>query len=506
MKKQSLIKGSLILSIAGIFTRALGLFFRWPLIMLIGDEGIGYYQMSYPLYVFFIGIASGVPIAISKIISENNVLEDVNSNFIVIKEAFIAMMILSIGTSVSLFFGAKYIIKIFNWDFKAYYSLIGISIAPIVVSALTIFRGFFQGYQNMTPSAISQIIEQVGRVVFGVGLAIVFLPYGIEFSAGGASFGAVVGGIIAVVYLFIKYIRIKRENNIREIKTDAHILNKILNIAIPISLGTSVSTAMSLIDSFLVPQGLLKAGFTSKEATILYAQLTGKASVIVNIPLTISMAICISVIPIIAEVFLLKRYEELQRKVNFIIKLAMIIAIPCYLGLFFMAEPIMKTIFPGKYEGYLILKYLSISIPFIIITQITTSILQGIGRYIIPVINLLIGCMFKAILTIILVPNIKFNIYGAVASSIIAYIIVSVINIIIVRKVLNIRFEFKKIFKILYSSIIMMIIVIKTYNFIITRNYSNTLACLISIGIGAIIYFIGIMLLGILKIKEIRGK
>lgn len=420
MKKQSLIKGSLILSIAGIFTRALGLFFRWPLIMLIGDEGIGYYQMSYPLYVFFIGIASGVPIAISKIISENNVLEDVNSNFIVIKEAFIAMMILSIGTSVSLFFGAKYIIKIFNWDFKAYYSLIGISIAPIVVSALTIFRGFFQGYQNMTPSAISQIIEQVGRVVFGVGLAIVFLPYGIEFSAGGASFGAVVGGIIAVVYLFIKYIRIKRENNIREIKTDAHILNKILNIAIPISLGTSVSTAMSLIDSFLVPQGLLKAGFTSKEATILYAQLTGKASVIVNIPLTISMAICISVIPIIAEVFLLKRYEELQRKVNFIIKLAMIIAIPCYLGLFFMAEPIMKTIFPGKYEGYLILKYLSISIPFIIITQITTSILQGIGRYIIPVINLLIGCMFKAILTIILVPNIKFNIYGAVASSIIA--------------------------------------------------------------------------------------
>ena len=506
MKKQSLIKGSLILSITGIFTRALGLFFRWPLIMLIGDEGIGYYQMSYPLYVFFIGIASGVPIAISKIISENNALEDVNSNFIVIKEAFIAMMILSIGTSLSLFFGAKYIIKIFNWDFKAYYSLIGISIAPIVVSALTIFRGFFQGYQNMTPSAISQIIEQVGRVIFGVGLAIVFLPYGIEFSAGGASFGAVVGGIIAVVYLFIKYIRIKRENNIGEIKTDAHILNKILNIAIPISLGTSVSTAMSLIDSFLVPQGLLKAGFTSKEATILYAQLTGKASVIVNIPLTISMAICISVIPIIAEVFLLKRYEELQRKVNLIIKLAMIIAIPCYLGLFFMAEPIMKTIFPGKYEGYLILKYLSISIPFIIITQITTSILQGIGRYIIPVINLLIGCMFKVILTIILVPNIKFNIYGAVASSIIAYIIVSVINVIIVRKILNIRFELKKIFKILYCSIIMMIIVIKTYNFIITRNYSNTLACLISIGIGAIIYFIGIMLLGILKIKEIRCK
>ena len=175
MNKQSLIKGSIILGSAGILTRFLGLFFRWPLIMLIGDEGIGYYQMSYPLYMFFIAMASGVPVAISKMISEKNATNDIYGSFEVMKESAILMAIIGTGTTLSLFFFAKEIIVLLKWDAKAYYSLIGISFAPIVISFVTIFRGFFQGLQNMTPSAISQIIEQIGRVIFGVGLAIVLL-------------------------------------------------------------------------------------------------------------------------------------------------------------------------------------------------------------------------------------------------------------------------------------------------------------------------------------------
>ena len=94
MKKQSLIKGSLILGIAGIITRLLGLFFRWPLIMLIGDDGIGYYQMSYPLYMFFVAMASGIPITVSKLISENNAVNNIKGNFEVIKETIILMIML----------------------------------------------------------------------------------------------------------------------------------------------------------------------------------------------------------------------------------------------------------------------------------------------------------------------------------------------------------------------------------------------------------------------------
>lgn len=171
---------------------------------------------------------------------------------------------------------------------------------------MTIFRGFFQGLQNMTPSAISQIIEQMGRVVFGVGLAVFLLPKGIEYSAGGAAFGATAGAVIGSSYLYSKYRKIKKSYGIKKVKSNPEVLNNILKIAIPISLGTTVGSIMNLIDSILVPQKLLQAGFTNTQSTVLYAQLTGKASVIVNVPLTLSMAICTSLIPIIAENFILK--------------------------------------------------------------------------------------------------------------------------------------------------------------------------------------------------------
>lgn len=507
MKKQSLIKASIILGVAGILTRFLGLFFRWPLIMLIGDEGIGYYQMSYPLYMFFIAMASGVPVAISKMISEKNATNDIYGSFEVMKESAILMTIIGTGTTLVLFFFAKPIVVFLKWDPKAYYSLIGISFAPVVISFVTIFRGFFQGLQNMTPSAISQILEQIGRVIFGVGLAVFLLPKGIEYSAGGAAFGATAGAVIGAAYLYSNYRKIKKQYKVKKIKSNPEILNTILKIAIPISLGTTVSSIMNLIDSILVPQKLLEAGFTSTQATVLYAQLTGKASVIINIPLTLSMAICTSLIPIIAENFILKKQKELKSKIDSSMKMATVIAIPCTFGLFFLAEPVMKFIFPGKFEGIEILKYLSLTIPFIIITQTTTAILQGTGNYIKPVINLLIGCIIKIVLTCVLVPMEAFNIYGAVIASFGAYIAVSILNIITMRFAIRVRFSlYEIIMKPAYASAIMMIFVLISYNTIYKNTTSNGISCLISIFLGMIIYIILIIIFRVFNIEEIKSR
>lgn len=505
MKKQSLIKGSLILGVAGILTRFLGLFFRWPLIMLIGDEGIGYYQMSYPLYMFFVAMASGVPVAISKMISENNAVNDIEGSFQVMKESAILMTIIGTGTTLTLFLFAKPIISFLRWDPKSYYSLIGISFAPLVISYMTIFRGFFQGLQNMTPSAISQIIEQVGRVIFGVGLAIVLLPKGIEYSAGGAAFGATAGAVLGGSYLYSKYKKLKKSCNIKKIGSNPEILNNILKIAIPISLGATVGTIMSLIDSILVPQKLLEAGFTNIQSTVLYAQLTGKASVIVNIPLTLSMAICTSLIPIIAENFILKKHSELINKINISMKMSSIIAIPCTFGIFFLAEPIMKFIFPGRFEGIEILKYLSLSIPFIIITQTTTSILQGTNNYIKPVINLLIGCSVKIVLTWTLVPIKSINIYGAVIASIGAYVVSTILNLITMKATLRIKLNLYEILiKPMYASIIMMIFVLISYNITYYITISNSISCLISIFLGIIVYMTLIIAFKVFKIEDIK--
>ncbi|MFW2491194.1 putative polysaccharide biosynthesis protein [Clostridium chromiireducens] len=507
MNKQSLIKGSIILGIAGILTRFLGLFFRWPLIMLIGDEGIGYYQMSYPLYMFFIAMASGVPVAISKMISEKNATNDISGSFEVMKESAILMAIIGTGTTLVLFFFARPIITFLKWDPKAYYSLIGISFAPIVISFVTIFRGFFQGLQNMTPSAISQILEQVGRVIFGVGLAVFLLPRGIEYSAGGAAFGATAGAVMGGSYLYASYKKIRKSYKVKKIKSNPEILSTILRIAIPISLGTTVSSIMNLIDSILVPQKLLQAGFTNTQATVLYAQLTGKASVIINIPLTLSIAICTSLIPIIAENFILKKQRELKNKIDASMKMAAVIAIPCTFGLFFLAGPVMKLIFPGKFEGIEILKYLSLTIPFIIITQTTTAILQGTGNYIKPIVNLLIGCVIKVILTWTLVSMEAFNIYGAVIASFSAYVVVSILNIITLKFTLKIGLNLYEILiKPAYASTIMMLFVLFSYNIIYKNTISNGLSCLTSILLGIIVYITLIIVFKVFDMEEIKSR
>ena len=507
MKKQSLIKGSLILGIAGILARFLGLFFRWPLIMLIGDEGVGYYQMSYPLYMFFIAIASGLPVAMSKMISERNALNDINGSFQVMKESSYLMITIGAGTTLALFFFAKPIISFLKWDSKAYYSLIGISFAPFIISFTTIFRGFFQGLQNMTPSAISQILEQIGRVIFGVGLAVLLLPKGIEFSAGGAAFGATAGAVLGGSYLFSKYRKIKKTFKVKKIKTNTEVLNSILKIAIPISLGTTVGSIMNLIDSILVPQKLLQAGLNNTQTTILYAQLTGKAAVITNIPLTLSMAICTSLIPIIAENYILNKKAELKSKIDAAMKMAAVIALPCTFGLFFLASPILNLIFPGRAEGADILKYLSISIPFIIITQTTTSILQGTGNYIKPVINLFIGCIVKVILTSALVSLPELNIYGAVIASIGAYVTASILNLMTLRIWLKITMNFYEILiKPCFAATIMMIFVLLSYNSIYINIGSNGLSCLISIFLGMIVYIILIIVFKVFEVDEIKKR
>ena len=507
MKKQSLIKASLVLGIAGIVARFLGLFFRWPLIMLIGDEGVGYYQMSYPLYMFFVAMASGVPVAISKMISEKKAKGDIEGIFVILKESTILMMLLGTGTTLILFVFAKPIIKFVQWDMKSYYALLGISFAPFVISIMTIYRGFFQGLQNMTPSGVSQILEQIGRVIIGVGLAILLLPKGIEYAAGGAAFGAAAGGVIGASYLHEKYKKVKKEMWNKKVKSNPEVLSAILKIALPISVGTTVGTIMSLIDSILVPQKLLQAGLSSENATILYAQLTGKANVITNIPLTLSMALGTSLIPIIAENYIMRKRGELESKVQLSMKMSMIIAMPCTLGLYFLAGPIMKLIFPGRYDGILILKYLSISVPFIVITQTTTSIMQGIGHYIRPIINLFLGCIVKIILTFILVPIPEINIYGAVIASISAYLVAAILNLISLRSRLKLRLDvYKSFIKPSIAATIMIIGVLSSYIFLFNKTGSNTSSCLIAIFLGIIIYVILILILRIFSIDEIRNK
>ncbi|MCJ7688815.1 MAG: polysaccharide biosynthesis protein, partial [Clostridiaceae bacterium] len=402
---------------------------------------------------------------------------------------------------------ARPIISILKWDPKSYYSFLVIATAPIFVSIMCTFRGYFQGMQNVRPTAISQIVEQIGRVFAGVLFAYLLYPMGIEYAAAGAAIGTLVGGAMGSIYLYLTYLKSKKWLPVRSVSKRKHILTELGKAALPISMGAAVGTIMSLIDSVLVPQQLLKAGFTQLQSAVMYGQLTGKVFTLMNVPLALSVALCASLVPIIAEAFYLGRRRELVKRVDMAIKLSNVISIPSSLGMFFMAYPIMYLVFMKDAAGYEILQYISISIPFIILTQTSTAILQSIGNYMRPVYNLGIGCIVKIIVTYVLVSLSFVNIYGAVIGSILGYVTSCILNLYELKRNLNIKINVVSAFvKPAIAAIIMIIAVVFSNASVYNYTMSIGLSCIISIIIGIIVYLLFIFLLGIFEYEEIKKR
>ncbi|ADL53469.1 putative polysaccharide biosynthesis protein [Clostridium cellulovorans] len=506
MKKQSMLKGTLILGISGIIAKILGFFFRWPLIMLIGDEGMGYYQMAFPLLTVFFAAASGIPIAVSKLVSERSALGDKGGVLNIINKAMMLMVIIGGGFSAFILLFSQNLVSALRWDPKAYYSIVAIAFAPVIVGLVGAFRGFFQGHQNMTPTAISEVIEQIARVVIGVGLAYILLPKGIEFSAAGAAFGAAGGGVFGLIYLLYKFNREKVRMGFDKVTRDNRVLTKIIKVAAPISIGSCIASLTSLLDSILIPQLLFKAGFDYKTSTMALGQL-GKVSVLVHLPLTLALGLSASLIPIIASEYIKGKKLSVIKKSEQAICFSMVIAFPCCLGLFFMADPILNLLFPGKAEGYMLLKYLSISIPFMVMTQITTAILQGVGKLYSPLINSLIGGIVKIILTLILVPIPQLYVFGGIIGTIVGYIITSLLNLKVLIRDMKIKFSFNNaLAKPAYSSVFMIIPVILIHSKFLALYGSEAIATLSSITIGVIIYCILIIVFRVFDYNDLMDR
>ena len=172
-----------------------------------------------------------------------------------------------------------------------------------------------------------------------------------------------------------------------------------------------------------------------------------------------------------------------------------------------MAGPIMNFIFPGNSDGIEILKYLSLSVPLIVVTQTTTSILQGVGLYMIPVINLFVGCIVKIVLTMTFVSMPSFNIYGAVIASIGAYLVTTILNIIAVKVKLKGDIDiYNNFIKPGYAACAMIVAVILSYNYLYRNTLSNSISCLLSISLGVIIYAVAIFLLKVFKIDDVKNR
>lgn len=215
---------------------------------------------------------------------------------------------------------------------EAVYSMRSIAPALLFVPIMAAFRGYFQGKQDMAPTASSQVVEQAFRVAFGLSAAVLLLPLGVQFAAAGASAGAAIGGLFGLLGIFIIFLR-KRSGIKEECRNSAEgesesvrrILGRIVAIAVPVTIGAAIMPIMTNIDLFIVVRRLVESGYTSAEANSLYGQLSGFATPLINLPQVLTQAIAMSLVPAVAAAFISGDREFLQYNTAFGIRTAMII-------------------------------------------------------------------------------------------------------------------------------------------------------------------------------------
>jgi stage V sporulation protein B len=435
MQKQSLLRGALILSVAGVVVKVIGAVYRIPLASIITSEGMGYYGTAYPIYIFLLTISTtGIPTAISKMVSERIALGDRREAHRVFRISFTALFTVGVVFSVMLFAGSEILVNVLG-NPKAYYAMLAVAPALFFVPIMSAFRGYFQGMQNMLPTALSQIFEQLGRVVVGFILAIALLPRGLEYAAAGASFGATSGAIAGIVVIYIIY-ALNRKQILGQVEKSPDlnalpartILNELLAIAVPITIGASVIPLMNMIDLGVVMRRLQSAGFSATEANSLYGQLTQMAATLVNFPQVITIALAASLVPAISESVAKGDREGIRKKSLVGLKAGVLIGLPAAVGLSALARPIMLMLYPKEPEAWAVLQVLALGFVFLALVQTATGILQGLGRPIFPVKNLLVGSVFKLVVSYSLTAIPSINIRGAALGTVVGYMVAGILN------------------------------------------------------------------------------
>lgn len=522
VREKSFVKGALILALAGIFTKILGAVYRIPLYNLIGDVGVGYFQMAYPIYAALLAISTaGIPVAISKMVAERVAKGNPGGAIQILKIALTVMMISGLFFSLLLYFGAEWYANNVLETPLAAYSLRSIAPGIFLVVIMAAFRGFFQGNQTMIPTAVSQISEQIIRVATIFYLSWLLLPKGVEFAAAGATFGVVTGSLTGVAALLIFFMFDKRKRRNISFSSDllqesrGQILKQMLYLALPITLASLVLPLIQMADAAIVPRRLQVAGFSEVEAVALYGNLTGAAMPLVNVPTLFTLALAQSLVPAISEANALKNTILIKSRASLAIKLTLLIGLPSTVGMFVLAKPISVML----YDNVAVAVPLAIAcfaVVFLTLHQTTSALLQGLGKTVIPVINLFIGVTLKVILNFVLTAIPALNIRGPAIGTVIGYLVSSSLNLYFLLKLVGLPFSIKNfILKPLLTSGGMGVTVYFTYplilNFLSRWNILNrdriivTLAVLISVGLGIIVYGVLLLISGAITKKDMEN-
>ena len=485
------LKGAMILTIAGVIVKIIGAFSKVLVARILGGEGIGLYMMAYPIYQIIVSIsAAGIPVAISIMIAEKLANRDMRGVQQVFNVSLRVLTLVGIIFSVGLYASAEWLIK---WniitDSRALIPIQLLSPAIIVVTILSCFRGYFQGFQYMVPTGTSQVFEQIFRVGSMVGL---------HLAAGGATFATfpgVLAGLIVLVYFYrsqrsLRQQMLSEQNEEVPIERTSAVIKRLFALAIPVSMANIMLPMVSLIDTFIVPKRLMDIGYYLHEATTQFGYLTGMATSLIGLPIILTTSLAASLVPAVSEAHATENKGRIIERASTAMKIANLFAIPACIGLCVLATPISQLIYATPNAGPVI-AVISLSIIFLGWQQITAGILQGLGRTIIPMLSIFIGLMVKAILDYQLTGSIELGINGAAWATNLNFAIAALINLVFVKRYVGSVIQCMNLLKIIISAMAMGGATQVSFMFLVDM-VGNGAAVAISILIAFIVYILSL--------------
>ncbi|HQC36222.1 MAG TPA: polysaccharide biosynthesis protein [Bacillota bacterium] len=517
-KNRSFMVGAMIMGAAGLIIKIMGAAFRIPLTNLIGDDGLGYYQTAYPIYNLFLTISTaGIPIAISRMVAERYVYKRPGDAHKIFKVSF--RLLLAIGSvSCLIFFIFADFIAALLQEPDAALCIRCIAPALFFVPIMSSFRGYFQGRQNMTPTAVSQLVEQSFRVALGLLLAWLMLDKGKPAAAAAASSAASIGGffgllVIAGIYFFSKKtirgeLAEAGEGGLAS-ESSGGILKEIMQIAIPITIGAAIMPLFNSIDTAMVRVRLASIGYGADVTRALYAQLSGMSAPLINLVQILITAVCVSLVPVITSAFRRRDFDFMKLNISLALRYVMMISAPMAIGMSVLSKPIMLLLYGSNKESAIsaagCLAIHAVGIVFLGLTQVLTSVLQGVGRQMIPVKNLFIGALAKVAVSYVLLGVPSINVRGAAVGTTVAYAVAALLNFIYVVRLTGLKPEYLQIFgKPLLSTSVMAVASYFAYA-LLSVKFGNTLSVIGAICAGAAVYVIMVFLSGSVTASELEA-
>lgn len=519
-KKQSFLGGAVVLAVAVVISKVLGAVYKLPLGNILGSEGYAHYNIAFNIYnVLLTFSTAGLPLAISKLSSEAHALGRENEKRKLFRTAIWLFFALGLIGSLLMYFGAVQLSHFMN-DPDAFLSIRALSPAVFCVCLLACMRGYTQGQGNMTPTATSQNLESIVKLVVGLSLAWYLIDMGksLDVGAAGAIFGITVSEIVAVVYLSFYMLRNWDTTRCDDVPPSSKTLMRhVLAIGIPITLSNSAMSIITLIDSKIVLGRLDSiSSLLSDKPTVLYGQYTFSMNLF-NLPPSFIFPVTMSLIPFAAAAMARQDRAGADRIISSAFRLIALLALPAGIGLSVLARPILLTLYPAQQTDAIAagphLQVLGIACIFVCLMLLTNAILQAYGHERTPIYTMIAGGVTKISMNYVLVGNPDINIHGAPVSTLCCYLVIAGLNLFFVWKYSPQKPRyFSLFFKPTVASVLMGVATWAFYGIsyrVLAGHLSSygatAVAMLLAVCVGVVIYFILVLALQILRADDLSS-